>query len=166
MRSVRTFILAWVAAACLFSRADAAYAVATFSTLRPGDSLEMTFHTSGCFHSATYELSFHRSEELEVHLVEVRRVWSEERKEISILRDDIGDLILTKADIQGLDLLLRFYRSKPRGGCTTTDQIEISQRHDGRVEGAERFTDGSCSVYERRDLTLIPELVARVQRRK
>jgi hypothetical protein len=166
MRAFRIISLALVAVACFLSRAIAADKVVTFSTLPKGDELEMTFITSGCFHFATYELKFCRSAELTVNVVQIEREWSRDRRMFtSTNRVSLGDLTLTKTDVDGLDKLLKFYRSSPRNGCTTVDEISISQRHNDKLIATEQFTDGSCS-YDRKDLTRITTLVARLQKPK
>jgi hypothetical protein len=155
-----------IAVACFLSRAIAADKVATFAALPKGDELEVTFSTSGCFHYFSYELKFHRSAELEVSVVELVPQWSRDLKRIiSTNRVSLGDLTLTQTDVDGLDHLLAFYRSRRRGTCTTVDKIAICQRHEGRMAAREHFTDGSCS-NDRKDVTRITELVARLEKSK
>jgi hypothetical protein len=166
MHTFRIIQITMVAVVCFLSRAVAADKVSTFSSLPKGDELEMIFTTSGCFHFATYELKFRRSTDLTVSIVQIEREWSVDGKAFSSTnRVSLGDLTLSKTDVAGLDRLLQFYRSSPRNGCTTVDKISITQRHDSKATTMEQFTDGSCS-YERKNLTRIRELVARLQKPK
>ena len=73
----------------------------------------------------------------------------------------MGDLVLSKEEVEGLDRLFAFYRSGPRSGCTTVDTISISQHRKGRLIAKEQFTDGSCSRLE--SMTRIIDLVAGVK---
>jgi hypothetical protein len=139
MHSSRLNPLALVAVACVLYQARAADKVAMFSSLPEGDELEMTFTASGCSHFATFELKFHRSESLAVSIVQLEGEWSRDRQVFaSTNRVALGDLTLTKADVEGLDKLLGFYRSGPRDGCTTVDKISISQRHDDKIDPERR----------------------------
>jgi hypothetical protein len=166
MKGMRRGMPTMVAVACLLSHAAAADQVAAFSSLPTGDELEMTFSTDGCFHSALYELRFSRSPGANVSIVQVQFEWSEKLKSVvSTKRVTLGDLTLSEADVRGLDNLLQFYRSARHNGCTTVEKLSIAQRHDGKITAREQFIDGSCS-YERKDLTRIAELVARLQKPK
>jgi len=128
--------------------------------------VQMAFTTSGCFHYFSYELTFQRSTETTVSVVQIERGWSQSLEVFtSTNRLSLGTLSLTKSDVEGLDRLLQFYRSSRRNGCTTVDTISISQRHDGKVAATEQFTDGSCS-HDRKDLTRITALIARLEKKK
>jgi len=165
MNILRIIPLAMTVICCL-SRAQAADNVATFSELPERDELQMAFTTSGCFHYASYELTFRRSTEFAVTVVKMEGEWSRDLKTLnSTNRVTLGELTLTNADLKGLDHLLRFYRSGPRDGCTTVDKISISQHHDDKVIAAEQFMDGSCS-YDRKNMTRIRELIARLAKKK
>ena len=165
MRTLHIFSSAVIVACCLL-HASAAEKVATFSSLPKDDELHMTFTTSGCFHYASYELTFQRSTDTTVSVVQIEREWSQKLKAFtSTNRVTIGALKLTNADVEGLDRLLQFYRSSPQNGCTTVDAISISQRHDGKVAATEQFIDGSCS-YEMKNLTRITALIARLEKKK
>ncbi len=133
-----------------------------FASLPKDDELQLTFTTHGCFHYSRYELTFHRSIETTVSIVQVEVEWSPKLEQFTpVNRIPLGELTLTKSDVLGLDHLIEFYRSGPGNGCTTVDEIMVVQRHEGEVMVSERFTDGSCS-RDKRDMIRITELVARV----
>jgi len=151
---------------CFVSHALAAEKAATFSELPKGDELHVVFTTSGCFHFATYELTFRRQAEPTLKVEEFRYERSKKSQSITATnRFTLGELNLTKADLEGLDRLLEFYRSNPGLGCTTVDRISVSQRHNGKVAVTEQFVDGSCS-YDRKDLTRFTELIARFRKKE
>jgi hypothetical protein len=151
---------------CILSRTEAADKVASFSELSKGDELHMTFTTSGCFHYASYELTFRRSAEITVSIVQFERKWSPKLKAYtSTNRITLGELSLTRGDVEGLDRLLHYYRSSPGDGCTTVDKVSISQRHDEKVVASEQFVDGSC-FPARMDMTKITELIVRLEKKK
>jgi hypothetical protein len=140
-------------AALLFSggsagcQTAAAGRVVRFADLPPGDEVQMSFITSGCFHYRKYELRFVQSTNLTVTI------------------DSMGPLPLTIADAEGLDRLLQFYRSKPPMDCTTVDRIQVVLVHDGKMVVEERFKDGSCQTHLGRDegaLTTVVQLIDRL----
>jgi len=155
-------ILCWgIAFTCCVSSIHAA-PVTAFSALRPGDQLEAVYNTTGCFHNLEYELLFKRATALHVTIVNVDRTRSDDQRTFITNRVMLGSLELTNDDIQGLDRLLAFYRSGPPSCCTTVDTITMSQRHEGKVVATAKFTDGSCSVFRRKNITSFGALVARL----
>ena len=141
--------------------------VASFSALPKGDELEVTFRTSGCFHFAAYELTFRRSKDTNVSVTQIIYEGSPEREAITATnRIDLGQLSLSKSDLEGLDKLLRFYRNVPEGRCTTVEGISISQRHEGRTVATEKYVDGSCAADYVKDVRTIPALVKRLTKPK
>ncbi len=149
----------------LLGIAQAGDKVAAFTALPEGAELEMVYASTGCFHAVQYELKFLRSPELEVRIVQVESEWSVVKQAHGATnRVELGKLKLTKADEEGLDRLMKFYRSKPGGGCTTVNFITVSQRQAGTVIATEQFTDKSCS--HRDDVTWVTDLVRRLQVKK
>jgi len=59
-------------------------------------------------------------------------------------RITLDQLTLSDAELTSLDGLMQFYRTNPRGDCTTTDTITITQLRDGKAVTTEQFSDGSC----------------------
>jgi hypothetical protein len=97
----------------------------------------------------------------------VRQEWSNTKRQLSdVGRAELGQVTLTDSDLKGLDEVLRFYRSSPRGGCTTEDTITISQVRDGKTVATERFTDDSCSTYQMKGITTFSEIVRRLEEKK
>jgi hypothetical protein len=147
--------LVFVLAATWSFHAKAANDVATLENLPKGDQLEVSFNSSGCFHHRTYNLTFHRATETTVSISDVRR------------RKELGQLPLSKSDVDGFDRLVRFYKSiVAPGNCTTGDSITISQRHEGKIIATEKYSDDTCSTYNMKDVTRILDLVRRLQKPK
>jgi len=120
------------------------------------------YKTTGCFHHREYELIFKRATALDVTIVRVDLTRSEAQRTFITNRTVLGDLELKNDEVKGLDRLLAFYRSHPPFGCTTVDRITFSQRREGKVIATEKFTDGSCSFIDRKDITWIGNLVDRL----
>jgi hypothetical protein len=78
------------------------------------------------------------------------------------IRKVLGELSLTKSEVNGLDKLFEFYRSPPKGRTTTRDVIAVLHIHSGKTVASEEFTDESCSAHKLSGLTTIPALVGRL----
>jgi hypothetical protein len=128
----------------------AADKVAAFSNLPEGDQLEISFRSSGCFKRDAYNLTFHRATETTAFISDLEG----------------RQLTLSKADVDGLDRLMRSYRSIVVTPviCTTSDSITISQRHEGEIVATEEYSDGSCATGAMKDITRIPDLVRRLRK--
>ena len=136
----------------------------SFQQLPAGDSIHVTFTTSGCFHYETYEFDFQRAATLaaKVTQVEYSRNEAKKRKE-KVKRTSLGTVTLTDAEIAGLDRLFRFYRSNNDDGCTTVDRITATQTSGKAVKATESFTDASCSTYNMKNLTRLPSIAAKLK---
>lgn len=162
MNFLRTIILSVTAALYSLSTIVAAEKVSGFASLPADDALEVTYSSVGCFHSQSHELTFTRSTNVTVSVIEIKPIMAADKMSIiGTNRVRMGDLVLSKEEVEGLDRLFAFYRSGPRSGCTTVDTISISQHRKGRLIAKEQFTDGSCSRLE--SMTRIIDLVAGVK---
>jgi len=143
--------------------ASAAEKLTPFAKLPATDELQVRFASSGCFHSTTHEFTFRRGATSTVAVASVKAEWSDAKHKD---REELGQVALSDSDLKGLDELLRFYRSNPRGGCTTIDRITISRVRNGKTLATEEFTDGSCSTYQLKGVTTLSEIVRRLEKRK
>ena len=134
----------------------------TFSNLKRGDTLVVLFHSSGCFHDATHEFTFHRGTELTVSIVQLPGSALARPFIAQTNRVALGTLTLSKSDVAGLDKLMEFYHARHDSFCTTVDHITFNQQRDGKTVAYEEATDGSCQIYERKDLTRFPDLIGRL----
>lgn len=73
---------------------------------------------------------------------------------------------LTVKELVGLDTLLAFYRTNTVGGCTTRDEITISQIRGGKIIATEQFKDASCSADRVKDVLTIDALSSRLPPKK
>jgi hypothetical protein len=151
-----------VAAISAAGPAPAADSVVAFSRLGPGEVLRVHFKSSGCFHNDAYDLVFWKGPRLTV------RVSGVEYGVIrSLARDrfprSLGTLALSDSEAAGLDSLLGFYRSRPGGGCTTADRVEVVYLRDGATAASETFVDGSCAIQARKGVVSFRQLIGRAQ---
>jgi hypothetical protein len=159
-----TFCLAFLVSCGSLLASDS---VGTFSALLQGEEIQVGYESTGCFHSLTYELRFQRTSDVMVSVTKIEYEWSQERHAITATnRLELGQLLLSKADVDGMDRLLHFYRTRHPGSCTTRDAIAVSRRRDGKIVAAEQFADDSCATYNMKDLMTIPALVARLEKNK
>jgi hypothetical protein len=69
---------------------------------------------------------------------------------------------LSPKEALGLDKLFQFYRSRPRGGCTTQDDISISQFRGAQKISSEHYVDGSCATYQMKDVTYFYDIAKKL----
>jgi hypothetical protein len=131
--------------AAVFSLGGSAAMAGTplMSQLQPGDRIHVAYHSRGCFHDRNYDIDFQRGD--------------------SVTARSAGHSVtLSAREVAGLDKLFQFYRSKPRGGCTTEDDITISQFHGAEVLSSERYIDGSCATYQMKNVTRFYEIAKKL----
>jgi hypothetical protein len=163
MRTIHFIALFLAVFCCSVLSAEPPARVDAFSRLKQGDTLTVRYHTSGCFHEATHELTFRQASELSVSIVQLPRDAARPGVVTTQTnRVDLGTLILSKSDVAGLDRLMDFYRSKHRGGCTTVDDVTFTQQREGKIVATEQIKDGTCQTYEMKRLTRFPELIGRL----
>lgn len=161
------FIILLLTASCygVFAAETLAH-VEAFSKLKQGDTLIVHFHTSGCFHNATYEFTFHRVSDLTVSIVQLPDDATRAGVITPTNRVELGTLTLAKSDATGLDRLMDFYRSKHDSFCTTVDNITFTQQRDGKKVVTEQIRDDSCQTYQMKRITRFPDLIARLRPQK
>ena len=115
----------------------------SLAQLAPGDRLHVAYHSRGCFHNRKYDIDFERG--ISVRARSAARV-----------------VTLSAGEIAGLDKLIAFYSSRPRGGCTTEDDITITQFRNGKRVSSEHYVDGSCSTYEMKNITRFYEIAKKL----
>ena len=113
------------------------------SQLQPGDRLHVSYHSRGCFHDRKYEIDFERATSVTA-------------------RSSDRTVTLSAHEVAGLDKLFQFYGSRPRGGCTTQDDISISQFRAGQKISSEHYVDGSCATYQMKNVTRFYEVAKKL----
>ncbi len=113
------------------------------SQLQPGERLRIAYHSRGCFHDRKYDIDFQRGS-------------------FVTARSAGHSVALSTSEAAGLDKLFQFYRSKPRGGCTTQDDISISLFHGAEKISGEHYVDGSCGTYQMKDVTRFYEIAKKL----
>jgi hypothetical protein len=133
-----------VTAVCAVASDVAALAgCGALSHLQQGDQLHVSYQSHGCFHEQKYEIDFERS--------------------ASVTARSAGRTItLSPKEVAGLDRLFQFYRSRPSGGCTTRDDISISQFRGPQKISSERYVDGSCATYKMKDVIRLYEIAKKL----
>lgn len=161
---MRTCFFAVVLALLAFhcdQRDSSAVPLRTFAWLPEGETLEVTYTSSGCEPADSYRLVFQRSPEYTATITTVRSAdGTGDGKEL-------GRITLTREEVDGLDNLFRLYRSGPKGSCTTVERITLTRRQGETVLATEQFVDSSCAAAQMEDaVTSICELVARGKGKK
>ena len=115
----------------------------SLSRLQPGDRLHVSYHSRGCFHDRKYEIDFERAGSVTA-------------------RSSGRTVTLSPREVAGLDKLFQFYSSRPCGGCTTQDDIGISQFRSCQKISSEHYVDGSCASYQMKDITRFYEIAKKL----
>lgn len=111
---------------CPHARAEAGVPLVAFAD--GADRAEIDYRSQGCFHSADAKLLVHRDPPSARVVTPSGSDW----------------LVLSEADLVGLDRLFRAYRSDLGGGCTTQDTIRVSWFRGETHLASEEFEDSSC----------------------
>jgi hypothetical protein len=101
----------------------------SFAKFGPGEKIRVRFESRGCYNHG-------------VMICEV----SGGKKIVLTCDNRKGRTTVSEREARGLDTLFDFYRSRPRGGCTTRDQIEVEYFRGTHKIGRESFVDASCFV--------------------
>lgn len=154
--AVRLFLILIFLASCALAGTPI-----SFRKLSPGDTLHVTFITSGCKSIFGYAFDFKRDTAFtaEVSRIILNKGVVQPSKTPETVR--LGTVTLTPDDILGLDRLLTFYRSNPGGGCTTVNYVDLKQMRGDAVIAAEKFTDATCSIDSHKNLTTLPSIAFR-----
>ena len=111
--------------------------------LAPGDRIHVAYHNRGCFHDRTCDIDFQRG--------------------ASITARASGRIVtLSPREVDGLDRLIAFYRSRRRCGCTTQDDITISIFRRGEPVSREHYVDRSCATYQMKGVTRFYEIAKKL----
>lgn len=128
-----------------------------FSQMDNGDEVLIEYASSGCFHRTHYTISITKRQGRCTAVIRDNQQTEQ--------KDQLDEIELTRKDIQGLDHLLRYYRDRRSGRCTTTDEISISYRENGKEIATDKFTDSTCAIHERRGILSLSELISRLNRK-
>ena len=124
---------------CVTARAG----IPPVSQLQTGDRLHVSYHSRGCFHDRKYEIDFERATSVTA-------------------RSSGRTVTLSAQEVARLDKLFQFYGTRPRGGCTTRDDISISQVRRGQKISSEHYLDGSCATYQMKNVTRVYEVAKKL----
>ncbi|WP_395744540.1 hypothetical protein [Prosthecobacter sp.] len=133
-----------------------------FSSMENGDRVEITLHSTGCFHNITLWYEIKKSEDT-CFFTQYAITWDHSVPAKMVEKKAIGKLNLTQSDITGLDELLRYYRGKKSIGSTTYDLLRVEYYEGGRLIKVEHLDDasGGAALREKPDALSFDTLTAR-----
>lgn len=151
---------------CLLTSLQALAAGPSFASMEDGDRVEITHHSTGCFHNiiSYYEVS--KSAGTCV-FTQYAITWDKSVPPKMLEKKVIGKTQLTAADIAGLDGLITYYRSRKTSSSTTQVTVMIEYYEGATRIKVENLEDGSGSIglEKRDDLISLRELTARFQKK-
>jgi hypothetical protein len=133
-----------------------------FSHMQNGDRIEVTEHSTGCFHNTICYYEVSRSDDI-YSFRKYAITWANTFPRTILGKKALGNIILTKKDVAGLDGLLKFYRGKKEAASTTETSLLVEYYEPaGRVK-IEKLYDGSGGhgLDNRDDVTTFFTLVQR-----
>lgn len=135
-----------------------------FSQMEDGDRIEVTLHSTGCFHDYTsyYEVRKDKGTHL---FTEYAITWKRGAAPTIEEKKVVGTLKLTAQEITGLDALLEYYRGKKNGGSTTQVDLMVEYYEPGRQVGVEKLFDqtGGFGLENRKDVVAFESLSRRIK---
>ncbi len=151
--------------AFLFVTGFAAAAELSFATMEDGDRVEVTHSSKGCFHDWTHYYEVSRQDGVSVFR-QYAITWKKGIPPTIAEKKVMGELKLTKNEIDGLDGFLRFYRGKKEASSTTQSSLLVEYFEGSKRVGVENLHDGSMGygLEKRKDVIQFFELAARFQK--
>jgi len=138
-------------------RGPAADTTVSFSRLKRGDTLWVKYESFGC-------MGQHERAEIRILGYKPSRTriiqWPGGVL-ASRLGRDTTIVSLSRADLEGLDQLVAYYRSGPLGGCTTVERVQLSLSRRGRKGPSLSFADGSCEAHGQPGVVTLGEVLRR-----
>lgn len=134
------------------------------SGLIPGQSLEVDYQSTGCFHHVAYHIKIIPQGDGYLVTGSSPASSSPHNKKNERPKDTpLHAIKLSQRDAIKLDRLIEFYRHVPTGGCTTSDTISLQLKTGTKTITRATFTDETCDTYDRPELLTIPTLVQRMK---
>lgn len=131
-----------------------------FTDLKHGDQLLVTLESRGCFHRTRHELDFTQGK-VAVTSIEPEQT-SETGSPSREVRTNLGELELTRDDLQMLDNLLLYYSNPEPGWCTSVDEVALVLNRN-RVRAAElKYVDRSCAAERAEHVLTFWQLIRRL----
>lgn len=124
----------------------------SLATMKAGEKSIVKYISRGCFHSRAYSLTFTAATPMTVKIEQYTD--NLDKENITKKTKRTTTLTLSTQDVSGLDKTLSYYRSHPKGGCTTSDKIGVAWYQNDKKEEYEYFVDSSCGTDSLKVLTL------------
>lgn len=145
-----------------------------FSELEYGERLNVRYSSEGCFHRRAYDFEFKpllrkMDAAVTVRVTALQLSWDEAAKANRYHSPKlVGTLTLYEKDLAGLDRLIAFYRTHPRGGSTTVDHITFKHFRsepgsEAEPVAVEQYVDSSSGSHDVRGVLTLGELAGRLE---
>lgn len=126
--------------------------------MEAGEELEIRYSSSGCFHAETYDMLV--KDRVIVFSRQNFRRDGVTRELVETGKVAIGRKRLSDAEVEGLDLLFKYYESEHDGGCTTVDSISIILKSRDGGHRQVKYTDASCNAASVRGVITFGDVMA------
>ncbi|MBN8422843.1 MAG: hypothetical protein J0L73_28300 [Verrucomicrobia bacterium] len=133
-----------------------------FSDMEDGDRVEVTLHSTGCFHNSISYYEARKSRGT-FFFTEYAITWDKKLPSQIAQKKVVAELQLAPKDIDALDGLLRYFRAKREGSSTTQISLLVEYYEGGRPVKVEQLYDGSGGYGDQnKDMTAFYQLTSRL----
>lgn len=157
---MKTALLTYLCSAALAVAGDLG-----FSLMENGDAVEITHHSTGCFHDSTSYYEVIKLNDV-YQFRQYAITWDKSYPPKIREKKMIGETALSAADVKGLDELLRFYRGEKEASSTTQDSLLIEYLEPDKRLKTERLKDvsGGYGLDKRKDIVTFYALTERFKK--
>lgn len=137
----------------------------SFGAMKNADRIEVTHSSKGCFHDTILYYEVKRIDGVSV-FTQYSIVWDKGIPSRIAEKKVLGELNLTKNEIDGFDAFLRFYRGKKNASSTTQSSLLIEYYEGSKRVGVEKLHDesGGYGLDSRKDVIQFFEVAARFRK--
>lgn len=165
MQSIKRFILTFLVMAAPLSAKDPdskSFARTSAYEMKPGDEVRIDYTSRGCFHWAHHELVLTRTEK-GVSLTGANLQFPADEKTNKPVEGEKKkwrSVDLTEDQLARIDRTFEYLRNCGRGGCTTVNNITLTQTRAGKTIASESMVDATCHLGSDGKTISFAELIA------
>lgn len=112
--------------------------------LKAGERVVVTYVSAGPGYLLRRIYSMDGGESVKFTAIEQESVYDGKRKQLASEYEPIGDTVMTREELNGVESYFTFLRMEYPGNCYAYDKLTIDHFRDGKLIGTESFHDKTC----------------------
>lgn len=112
--------------------------------LKAGERVVVTYVSAGPGYLLRRIYSMDGGESVKFTAIEQESVYDGKRKQLASEYEPIGDTVMTREELNGVESYFTFLRMEYPGNCYAYDKLTIDHFRDGKLIGTENFHDKTC----------------------